>query len=103
MMSLWGLMNPAVQSLSTQLVAATEQGRLQGVYSSMMGIANMLGPIAFTTLFAVVIDAWRLPGLPFLLSASLLMIASVVAIKALRQRTELAPSVSQPTLDPSTH
>jgi DHA1 family tetracycline resistance protein-like MFS transporter len=100
-MSLWGLMNPAVQSLSTQLVAATDQGRLQGVYSSLMGIANMLGPIAFTTLFAVAIDAWRLPGLPFLLSAALLMIASVVAIKALRQRTELAPSASQPTLDPS--
>jgi hypothetical protein len=68
-----------------------------------MGIANMLGPIAFTTLFAIAIDAWRLPGLPFLLSASLLMIASVVAIKALRQRTELQASASQPTLGSSTH
>jgi DHA1 family tetracycline resistance protein-like MFS transporter len=85
------------------LVAPTEQGRLQGVFSSLMGVANMLGPIAFTTLFAIAIDEWGLPGLPFLLSASLLMVASVVAIKALRQRTELPSPGSQSALGPSTH
>jgi len=89
-MSLWGLMNPALQSLSTQLVAPTEQGRLQGANSSLMGIANMLGPILFTQLFAVSIDAWRLPGAAFLLSASLLIVASLLALRALRQRSEYA-------------
>jgi MFS transporter, DHA1 family, tetracycline resistance protein len=87
-MSLWGLMNPALQSLSTQLVAPTEQGRLQGANSSLMGIANMLGPILFTQLFALSIDKWRLPGAAFLLSASLLIVASLLALRALRQRGE---------------
>jgi DHA1 family tetracycline resistance protein-like MFS transporter len=85
-MSLWGLMNPALQSLCTQLVAPNQQGQLQGATSSLMGIANMTGPILFTQLFAVAISQWRLPGVPFLLSAGLLMVASVVALKALRQR-----------------
>jgi DHA1 family tetracycline resistance protein-like MFS transporter len=85
-MSLWGLMNPALQSLCTQLVAPNQQGQLQGATSCLMGIANMTGPILFTQLFAVAIDQWHLPGVPFLLSASLLTLASIVALRALRQR-----------------
>jgi MFS transporter, DHA1 family, tetracycline resistance protein len=95
-MSMWGLMNPALQSLQTQLVDPGQQGRLQGANSSMMGIANMVGPILFTQLFAVAINQWGLPGAPFLLSASLLTIASLVALKALRQRAGYAGTAVSP-------
>jgi DHA1 family tetracycline resistance protein-like MFS transporter len=97
-MSLWGLMNPALQSLTTQLVAPTEQGRLQGANSSLMGMANMVGPIVFTQIFAAAIEPrWRLPGAPFLLSAGLLMLASAVAVRALRQSADEPPKADLPT------
>jgi MFS transporter, DHA1 family, tetracycline resistance protein len=92
-MSLWGLMNPALQSLTSQLVKPTEQGRLQGANSSLLGMANMLGPILFTQIFAAAIapDGWQTPGAPFLLSACLLMIASVLAVRALRHSSGFTP------------
>ena len=103
-MSLWGLMNPALQSLTSQLVEPTEQGRLQGANSSLMGMANMLGPILFTQFFAAALaPRWQLPGAPFLLSACLLLCASAVAIRARRHAADqpakpanFADSVSDP-------
>jgi MFS transporter, DHA1 family, tetracycline resistance protein len=66
-------------------VSASEQGRLQGANSSLMGVANMLGPGLFTQVFALFIgagSAWQLPGAAFLLAAGLLLIGSIVALRA---------------------
>ena len=40
-----GLMQPGLQGLMTQHVAANEQGRLQGANQSACGIAAIIGPI----------------------------------------------------------
>ena len=75
-MSLWGLMGPALQGVMTRLVSPSEQGQLQGANSSVLGIATLIGPILFTQTFATFIGAhrdWHLPGAPFLLSALLLV------------------------------
>jgi MFS transporter, DHA1 family, tetracycline resistance protein len=84
-MALWGLMNPAVQGLMTRLVSASEQGQLQGANSSVLGIANLIGPILFTQIFATFVahPQWRLPGAPFLLSACLLALAALIAARAI--------------------
>ncbi|HET9448924.1 MAG TPA: TCR/Tet family MFS transporter, partial [Steroidobacteraceae bacterium] len=74
-MSLWGLMGPAVQGWMTRLVSPSEQGQLQGANSSLLGISALIGPMLFTYTFSTFIAAhrdWHLPGAPFLLSAILL-------------------------------
>jgi DHA1 family tetracycline resistance protein-like MFS transporter len=85
-MSLWGLLGPAVQGLMTRLVGPTEQGRLQGANSSVLGIASLIGPLLFTQTFASFIGPhrnWHLPGAPFLLSALLLVAALVVGLRTM--------------------
>lgn len=83
-MSLWGMLNPALQSSMTRLVEPAEQGRLQGANSSSIGIANLAGPLLFTQIFAAAImggRSWELPGAPFLLAALMLMLAGVLALR----------------------
>lgn len=89
--ALMGLFNPGLQSLMTQRVLPSEQGRLQGANTSIVGIAGMLAPALFTGSFAFFIgrgSALHLPGAPFLLAASLTFAALVVVW---RQTREPAP------------
>lgn len=75
-----GLFGPSVQALMTRRVPPTEQGHLQGVNSSLMGMAGLVGPGLFTLTFARFIGAnapLHLPGAPFLL-ASVVMVAAAV-------------------------
>jgi DHA1 family tetracycline resistance protein-like MFS transporter len=70
-------------------VGPSEQGRLQGANSSIMGIANMVGPGLFTQTFALAIgagSAWHLPGAPFVLSAGLLAVAATAAWAVTRSK-----------------
>jgi MFS transporter, DHA1 family, tetracycline resistance protein len=76
--ALYGLSTPSLQSLMTRRVAATEQGQLQGAIGSMNGVANMIAPVLFTTIFAAAIGRFRdvhLVGAPFLLAAGFLISA----------------------------
>ena len=85
--ALMGLFNPGLQSLMTQRVAPTEQGRLQGANTSIIGIAGMVAPALFTGSFAFFIgrgSALHLPGAPFLLAASLTFAALVVVWRQTR-------------------
>jgi MFS transporter, DHA1 family, tetracycline resistance protein len=80
-LSLWGLGGAAIQALMTKRVASTKQGQLQGANASLMGIANMIGPIFFTVSYARAIaspaGAW-LSGVPFLLAAAFLAAALLI-------------------------
>lgn len=81
-MALWGLASPALQGLMSRLVSPSEQGRLQGASSSLMGLAGMGGPALFSVIFARFIATgrgWHMPGAPFLLAAALLATAAVLA------------------------
>jgi MFS transporter, DHA1 family, tetracycline resistance protein len=81
-MALWGIATPSLQTLMTRLVAATEQGRLQGALASLVGLASLIGPIVFTQTFATFISTradWGLPGAPFLLAAALIIGAMFLA------------------------
>jgi MFS transporter, DHA1 family, tetracycline resistance protein len=96
-MSLWGLLNPAIQGLMTRLVSPSEQGQLQGANSSLLGIATMIGPLLFTQTFAAFIGAhrdWHLPGAPFLLSALLLVSALAVALRVMATRLQSVPAAN---------
>jgi DHA1 family tetracycline resistance protein-like MFS transporter len=72
LVALWGIANPAIQSLATQRVSPTEQGQLQGAQSSLGSIADMLGPLIYTQVFAIGIaraGLIHLPGAPYYLAA----------------------------------
>jgi MFS transporter, DHA1 family, tetracycline resistance protein len=82
LMALWGLASPSALGLMSRCVSPSEQGRLQGANSSVMGIANLLGPGLFAWTFATAIGAgheWHVPGAPFVLAAALLAIAATAA------------------------
>lgn len=86
-MAIWGLSGPALQALMTERLGPSEQGKLQGANTSMMGIAGMIGPLLFTKTFAEAIGPHRdgsLPGAPLLLAAALMVIATLLAWQVAR-------------------
>jgi DHA1 family tetracycline resistance protein-like MFS transporter len=96
-MSLWGLMGPALQGVMTRLVSPSEQGQLQGANSSVLGISTLIGPLLFTQIFATFIGAhrdWHLPGAPFLVSALLLVGSLTVALRVMATRLESVPAAN---------
>jgi DHA1 family tetracycline resistance protein-like MFS transporter len=96
-MALWGIATPSLQSLMTQHVSPTEQGRLQGALSSLMGLSSLIGPTLFTQTFAAFIsepmNRFALPGAPFLLSAAIILLAMIMAWRATEslQTSRVAP------------
>lgn len=96
-MSLWGLMGPALQGVMTRLVSPSEQGQLQGANSSVLGISTLIGPLLFTQIFATFIGAhrdWHLPGAPFLVSALLLVGSLTVALRVMATRLQSVPAAN---------
>jgi MFS transporter, DHA1 family, tetracycline resistance protein len=78
LIALWGLAESAMQSLMSAEVTASEQGRLQGALASLVALAETLGPVLFTTVYAAALRAdptgtWA--GAPFLVAACLQIIA----------------------------
>jgi DHA1 family tetracycline resistance protein-like MFS transporter len=85
--ALWGLANPAIQGLATRLVSPSEQGQLQGAQSSLSGIADMIGPLAFTQIFALAIApgaTLHLPGAPYYLAGFFVVSALAVCWQVTR-------------------
>lgn len=83
-----GLFGPSAQGLMTRHVAPSEQGQLQGINSSFMGLTGIVGPALFTFTFASFIGSlstWHMPGAPFLLAAVLLMMAFGLAWRVTRE------------------
>lgn len=87
---LMGLFNPSLQGLMTRRVPDTQQGQLQGVNGSFMGLTGLVGPGLFTWTFSLFISQQaprHLPGAPFLLAAALLSVAWVVAVRVTMEST----------------
>jgi DHA1 family tetracycline resistance protein-like MFS transporter len=90
-MALWGIATPSLQTIMTGLVDPTEQGRLQGALASLVGFASLIGPTAFTQIFATFISTradWQMPGAPFFLAAALVFVAMLLGWRA----TQPAPA-----------
>jgi DHA1 family tetracycline resistance protein-like MFS transporter len=93
LMALWGLSQPPIQSIMTHQVDPNEQGRLQGAISSLASFAGIFGPFLFAQVFSFSISPtspWHLPGLAFVLSAVLLAIGTVIAVRITRHAQDLA-------------
>jgi len=79
---LWGLAGPANYSIMSSRVETNEQGLLQGALASLNGIAGIIGPALFTTVFTLFIGREAhlgQPGAPFLAAALLVAASAAVA------------------------
>jgi len=90
LIGLWGVAGPAMQSLMSQRVDVTSQGKLQGAINSLRALTGMIGPVLFTQVFSAAIspDARvHLPGAPYYLAAVLLVGAMAVTVVVTRKHT----------------
>jgi MFS transporter, DHA1 family, tetracycline resistance protein len=86
--ALAGIGTPALQSLATQLVDESQQGRFQGVLASAMSMASIVGPLFFSTFYFVVRDRW--PGAIWL-SALVVNAMAVPLVLSLRFQSVTKP------------
>ncbi len=87
--SLGGVAGPAIQSLVTQRVDESEQGKIQGALTSLISLTNIMAPLFFTAgLFRYFTSdkaPVEVPGAPFLVGSALLVIALLVTIRLFRR------------------
>jgi MFS transporter, DHA1 family, tetracycline resistance protein len=94
--ALWGVASPAMQSLMSQRVDASAQGKLQGAINSLRAVTGMVGPVLFTQVFAVAISETarvHVAGAPYFLAAVLLVASLTVAV-AVTRKTSAAGAVN---------
>lgn len=81
------IVSPALQGMAANRVSDSEQGELQGVISSVNGIAMIISPLMMNGLFREFTKedaAIYLPGAPFLLAA-LLTLVSMAMLAGIRR------------------
>lgn len=83
---LGGVATPTIQSLISNIVSDTEQGKLQGALTSLISISSIIGPLLMTSIFYSFTNSIGLyfPGAPFLMSAILIVIAFALAWSSVR-------------------
>ena len=79
--SLSGFAGPSLQSIVSNQVPSNMQGELQGVLTSIISFAAIIGPPLMTQSFSYfsTSDVIYLPGAPFLIGAILSMLALILA------------------------
>ena len=94
-----GFVQPALQGLMTRRVGPSEQGQLQGINGSLLGLTGVIGPTLFTLVFAFFISSQapvNLPGAPFLLSALLMISSLILTAKVTRAKDQSSVSNDPP-------
>ncbi|WP_409517100.1 TCR/Tet family MFS transporter [Ensifer sp.] len=86
--ALGGIGVPALQVLATSKVDGGEQGQLQGVLASVVSLASIISPLAFSSLYFVVRAQW--PGAIWLSVVAVYAIA-VPLVFGLRLQPKAAP------------
>lgn len=92
--SIGSISGPAIQSVITKMVSASEQGAVQGIIASIQSIVAILGPLMATNLFGYFTsDAApvKLPGAAFLAASALVAIAALMAVRSARQPVTADP------------
>jgi DHA1 family tetracycline resistance protein-like MFS transporter len=101
--ALWGIAGPAIQSLMSQRVDHSSQGKLQGAINSLRAITGMAGPPLFTQVFTFAIAAkssLHFPGASYLLAGLLLFASLLLAFYVTRVHAP-TPLPSPEHSDPS--
>jgi DHA1 family tetracycline resistance protein-like MFS transporter len=87
--ALGGFLQPGLQGLMTRRLHPNQQGQLQGANQSLTGIASIIGPIVFGSVFAWSVrhDATlHAPGLAIYVAAGLMGAAFLLALGVARRQ-----------------
>jgi DHA1 family tetracycline resistance protein-like MFS transporter len=85
---LGGIAGPALQATISGHVPPNAQGELQGSLTSLLSVSSIFGPLIMLNLFAYFTSVKApviFPGAPFILGGILMLSASIVAYKSLKQ------------------
>ncbi len=85
--SLGAIANPAMQSVMSGQVGPSSQGELQGAVASIASVAAVVSPLFMTQLFSHFSAEGApvyLPGAPYLVSALLVFLCVLIALRATR-------------------
>jgi DHA1 family tetracycline resistance protein-like MFS transporter len=88
------LSNPILTALLSEQVPADQQGALQGALGSARSLATVVTPIVMTALFSAFTRPGapvHFPGAPYLASALLGIVGSLVLVRALRPTASVRP------------
>ncbi len=88
LLALGDIAGPALTAYMSNLVDESEQGDLQGVFASIEAMAAIVAPPVMAGLFFAFTANEKLPylpGAPFLLAAVIVVVASIIMLRSLRQ------------------
>lgn len=95
---LGGIAGPALQGIMSNAIPPTEQGELQGGFTSIMSLTSIFGPLIMNSLLFARFTApdapVYLPGAPMLLGALLTVISAVLARRGLKKNLA-APALEE--------
>jgi DHA1 family tetracycline resistance protein-like MFS transporter len=83
---LGNLCGPPLQALRANTVPPTEQGRLQGAMGGLNALAGLVGPIAFTQLYAWTLAQPGATGGEAMLAGSALLAAATLIGATVRRK-----------------
>ncbi|MFI4934850.1 MAG: MFS transporter [Caulobacterales bacterium] len=92
-----GVAFPNLMSLLTKRVGEDQQGQLQGALAILVGVTGLVGPIAYTNVFAWAIgrgSGYHLPGMALVVGAAVTLASAALALVYARPAVEppLAPA-----------
>jgi MFS transporter, DHA1 family, tetracycline resistance protein len=85
---LGGISGPALQSVISGEVPATEQGEIQGTLTSLMSASSIIGPLMMTNVFYYFTHKsapFQFAGAPFVLGGFLMLISLGIAFRTLKK------------------
>ncbi|WP_113661251.1 TCR/Tet family MFS transporter [Pedobacter nanyangensis] len=86
--ALAGITGPAIQGIISTQVKPDEQGELQGIMTSFMSLASIIGPLLMSYLFAHFTSKQTsiyFPGAPFMMGAVLTCVSIVICYQNLKK------------------
>jgi len=86
--ALAGITGPAIQGIISTQVKPDEQGELQGIMTSFMSLASIIGPLLMSYLFAHFTSKQSsiyFPGAPFMMGALLTCVSIVICYQNLKK------------------
>jgi MFS transporter, DHA1 family, tetracycline resistance protein len=85
---LGGISGPALQSVVSEQVSASEQGEIQGTLTSLISASSIIGPPLMTNVFYYFTHKsapFQFAGAPFVLGGILMLISLGIAYKSLKK------------------
>jgi MFS transporter, DHA1 family, tetracycline resistance protein len=86
---LGGISGPALQSVISEQVPATEQGEIQGTMTSIMSASTIIGPPMMSSVFYFFTHKsapFQFTGAPFVLGGVLMLVSLVIAYRSLSKQ-----------------